>query len=323
MNKKLLKNFAISALALITLSGCGYRVNTNDTSSLQGFVQSNLNSKVNKQTTANFRDKLINGTKEKLESGANQLKEKGKEYLEDTKEYLKENIEEHTKLKNVTTASDQKVYDKLANVDWEPGTAPIVTVNKGKSTLSMSDWKAPKINYSKLDSLNRAGTAVAYLQGDSYGKSEGREGQVWKPTGFQNQPKTINGKKKYPYDRGHLIAYTLSFNFTSGGKYKKGEEGSLDNPKNLFTQTAYSNRTLLQRYEREVRDAIKSGEKVIYRVQPVFRGDELVARGLWAQAVSSKGTVNFNDYIHNVEPGFKIDFSTGKTRANAGMVIPK
>lgn len=60
------------------------------------------------------------------------------------------------------------------------------------------------------------------------------------------------------YNRGHLLAYTSSFNFDIDGKYKEGEIGSQDNPKNLATQTAFSNQKVQTYYEKLVRNAQKS-----------------------------------------------------------------
>lgn len=71
---------------------------------------------------------------------------------------------------------------------------------------------------------------------------------------------------------GHLLAYTSSFNFDKDGNYKEGTNGSLGNPKNLATQTAFSNQQVQNYYEKLVRDAQKiKGNKVIYQIVPVFR----------------------------------------------------
>jgi len=220
-----------------------------------------------------------------------------------------------------TAGNDKATYASLAKQTYQSGGAAAIKVNSGKSTLKSSLWKKSKIDYGNLDSLNRTTTDTAYLSKDNLGRSAGRTAQNWSPTGWHNQPITVNGKRVYPQNRGHLIAYTISFNLTQDGQYRSGEDGSLDNPKNLATQTAYSNQRTMQIYEDQVRTALEQGKKVIYRVTTVFRGNELMPRGYWSQAVSTDGSVNFNVYIWNVEPGVSFDYATGRGKADSNMQV--
>jgi DNA-entry nuclease len=53
---------------------------------------------------------------------------------------------------------------------------------------------------------------------------------------------------------------------------------------------------------------------VLYRVTPFYRGRELVPRGVEMEAwsVEDEGTgVCFHVFVHNVQPGIKIDYLTG------------
>ncbi|CAJ1229553.1 DNA/RNA non-specific endonuclease [Lactiplantibacillus xiangfangensis] len=220
-----------------------------------------------------------------------------------------------------TAGNQQQTYQQLAKMTYQSGGAAAIKVNSGKSTLKASQWKNSKIDYGNLDRLNRTTTDTAYLSKANLGRSAGRTAQTWSPTGWHNQPIKVNGKRVYPQNRGHLIAYTLSFNLTNTGKYRSGEDGSLDNPKNLATQTAYSNQKTMQIYEDQVRTAMEQGKKVIYKVTTVFRGDELMPRGYWSQAVSTDGSVNFNVYIWNVEPGVSFDYATGRGKADSTMQV--
>lgn len=77
----------------------------------------------------------------------------------------------------------------------------------------------------------------------------------------------------------------------------------------------------MQIYEDQVRTALEQGKKVIYRVTTVFRGNELMPRGYWSQAVSTDGSVNFNVYIWNVEPGVSFDYATGRGKADSTMQV--
>ena len=80
-------------------------------------------------------------------------------------------------------------------------------------------------------------------------------------------------------------------------------------------------------FENMVADYIKETDNhVMYRVTPVFEGENLVASGVLmeAESVEDHGEgVKFNVYVYNVQPGITIDYSTGKavlsdTDASAG-----
>ena len=220
-----------------------------------------------------------------------------------------------------TSGNGQQTAQQLAKLTYQSGKAAAIKVNNGKSTLAASQWKKSKIDYGNLDRLNRTTTDTAYLSKANLGRSAGRTAQTWSPTGWHNQPIKVNGKRVFPQNRGHLIAYTLTFNLNTNGKYEAGAAGRLDNPKNLATQTAYSNQKTMQIYEDQVRTALEQGKKVIYKVTTVFRGNELMPRGYWSQAISTDGSVNFNVYIWNVEPGVSFDYATGRGKADNRMQV--
>ncbi|MGL9969174.1 hypothetical protein IGI80_000030 [Enterococcus sp. DIV1420a] len=117
---------------------------------------------------------------------------------------------------------------------------------------------------------------TAYLDKRNLGRSEGRERQVWQPTGWHQ--KKVDGEAIV--NRGYLLASMSSFNFDIEGNFKEGEIGSQDNPKNLATQTAFSNQKVQTYYEKLVRDVQKiDRNKIIYQIVTVFRGNELMPRG--------------------------------------------
>ena len=72
----------------------------------------------------------------------------------------------------------------------------------------------------------------------------------------------------------------------------------------------------MQDYEEQVRDSIKAGHKVIYEVTPIFRGDELMARGVHVQAISDDKSLNFNAYLFNVSDNYTFDYATGRSTKN-------
>lgn len=53
-------------------------------------------------------------------------------------------------------------------------------------------------------------------------------------------------------------------------------------------------------------------DHVRYQVQPIFLGNELVARGvhMQAQSVETKG-ISYNVYIYNIQAGVKINYTSG------------
>lgn len=191
-------------------------------------------------------------------------------------------------------------------------------IDFGESTIEW-DWSSSEeehILYGNLDKLGRVNGAVAYLSPRNLmTSSKNRTRQTWKPTGWHNQKKNINGKRVHPQARGHLIAYSLTKGISDQtGQYFKGNtDGSEDNPRNLFTQTQYTNNGIMKEYENKVRDALKEGHLVMYEVTPIFMGEELMARGVHMQAITDSGNTLFNVYFANEYPGLEIDYMTGRS----------
>ncbi|ANZ58390.1 DNA-entry nuclease [Fructilactobacillus lindneri] len=214
-------------------------------------------------------------------------------------------------------------YQSLQKKQYQPGSQAYDVLNKDNpETIQKINYDTSKINFSNLDHLNRARTATAYLTKDNLGHSDGRAPQVFKPTGWYNQPKKVNGKKVFPVNRGHLIAYSCSFNLNNDGQPDPGQKGSIDNPKNLFTQTAFSNQKVMTINEQMVRNALEKNKKVIYQVTPVYVGDDLMAQGLWVQAASTDGSMHFDRYLYNVQPGLNFDYATGRSNVDPSTQVP-
>ena len=69
-------------------------------------------------------------------------------------------------------------------------------------------------------------------------------------------------------------------------------------------------------FENEVDDYIEDNPEnhVLYRVTPMFKGDNLVARGVLIEAYSVEDEgegVEFCVFCYNVQPGIKIKYSNG------------
>ncbi len=210
----------------------------------------------------------------------------------------------------------QKEYMKLASMEYKSGENAAIFVNANNSTLNKS-WKKNRIYYQNLDRFNRTSSSVtAFLDQNNIVKHSNRTRQIWRPTGWHS-----NRPGAEIYNRGHLIAYSLSGGINKFGIYTGRNNGDLNNPKNLFTQTAFANQRVQTYYEGQVREALRSGQKVIYQATPIFRGNEKMARGVNLQVTSIDGMLNYNVYIYNVQPGYRFDYSTGRAIKDNSMQV--
>lgn len=210
-------------------------------------------------------------------------------------------------------------YQKLANLNFQSGAKAFVYVNNSRSTLIKNAWKTNKVIYSNLDSLNRTSKSnTAFLEPKNVANDSLRVRQFVNPTAWHYNSR--NGVQIY--NRGHLIAYSVSAGIDQNGQYNPANQsGDQNNPKNLFTQTAFTNQKIQTIFESKVRNALKSGNKVIYQATPIFRDNELMARGINLQAVAVNGNLDFNVYIFNVQPDFTFDYTTGRAKIDRNMQV--
>ena len=228
-------------------------------------------------------------------------------------------------VKNATTADtnygglSSADYQKLANLDFKSGDKAYVCVNNNKSTLIKNAWKVNKVIYSNLDNLNRTSHSnTAFLDPRNVANDSLRVRQFINPTAWHSNRE--NGTQIY--NRGHLIAYSVSAGIDQDGNYNPdNQSGDQNNPKNLFTQTAFSNQKIQTIFEGKVRNALKQGNKVIFQATPIFRGNELMARGINLQAISLNNNLDFNVYIYNVQPDYVFDYNNGRAKIDRNMVV--
>ena len=228
-------------------------------------------------------------------------------------------------VKNATTADtnygglSSTDYQKLANLDFKSGDKAYVYVNNNKSTLIKNAWKVNKVIYSNLDNLNRTSHSnTAFLEPRNVANDSLRVRQFINPTAWHSNRE--NGTQIY--NRGHLIAYSVSAGIDQNGNYNpNNQSGDQNNPKNLFTQTAFSNQKIQTIFEGKVRNALKQGNKVIFQATPIFRGNELMARGIDLQAISLNNNLDFNVYIYNVQPDYVFDYNNGRAKIDRNMVV--
>lgn len=203
-------------------------------------------------------------------------------------------VDEHSNQK-----TQQADNTNLANLDYN-GTQEII-VNNNDPNFSQEDlstvngaWQ----KYGDLDNLNRV-TAANALLNVSLMPSAKREPLHWNPTGWHN--KRISGG--WLYNRSHLIGYQLT--------------GQNNNPKNLMTGTRSLNSPEMLAHEMDIAYYLKqsSSHYIRYRVTPVFRGNELLPRGVQMEAQSvGDNSVHFNVYIFNVQDGVTLNYSDGTSQ---------
>ena len=156
--------------------------------------------------------------------------------------------------------------------------------------------------YSPLDLLGRCGTAYACVGLETMPTEDRESISQVKPSGWQTaeySTSLVDGG--YLYNRCHLIGFQLT--------------GENANQENLITGTRYLNVEGMLPFENLVADYVKeTGNHVLYRVTPVFSGQELVARGVELEALSVEDGgegVCFHVYCYNNQPGIEIDYATG------------
>ena len=158
--------------------------------------------------------------------------------------------------------------------------------------------------YSTLDAMGRCDVTMASVAQDLMPTENRGSISSVKPTGWINK-RYNNVPGGYIYNRCHLIGFQLT--------------GENANKRNLITGTRYLNVEGMLPYENMVDDYIDyTGNHVMYRVTPVFTGDNLVADGVLMEAYSvednGKG-IQFCVYCYNVQPNINIDYATGESWA--------
>lgn len=155
-------------------------------------------------------------------------------------------------------------------------------------------------NYSELDALGRCGVAYANVCLETMPTEKRGSISEVKPTGWHSV-KYDNVDGKSLYNRSHLIGYQLT--------------AENANQQNLITGTRYLNVDGMLPFENMVADYVKETDNhVLYRVMPIFTGDNLVADGVLMEgySVEDEGDgICFCVYAYNVQPGITIDYATG------------
>ena len=191
--------------------------------------------------------------------------------------------------------------DSLSEIPPYSG-SPYISVNGGTPYFTQEEITDRSYEfYSELDHLGRCGVTMASLGRDLMPTEKRESIQEVRPTGWvQNQYDWVDGKALY--NRCHLIGFQLA--------------GENANEKNLITGTRSMNIHGMLPFENMVADYIKETENhVMYRVTPLFQGDNLVAHGVLMEGLSVEDRgegITFCVFAYNAEPGVTIDYETGE-----------
>ena len=190
----------------------------------------------------------------------------------------------------VMTPGEDLSWDDIPEFSGEPyveinGNIPTFTKEE-EELLSSPGYEF----YSALDMLGRCGYAEACVGPETMPEGEER-GEIWTvhPSGW---------KSGQGWERCHLIGWALT------------AENANDH--NLVTGTHYMNVDGMLPFEIEVAEAGDKGRHTMYRVTPIYNGQELVARGVHMMAKSVEDdSVSYNIFVYNVDPGKTVDYFTG------------
>ena len=205
---------------------------------------------------------------------------------------------------NVTTKVNNNI-DEVITLDNIPkySGSPYVVINNNEPYFTDSDITTKSFEkYSNLDSLGRCGVAFASVGIDIMPTTKRESIGMIKPSGWHTVKYDIV-EGKYLYNRCHLIGYQLT--------------GENANEKNLITCTRYMNNVGMLYFEDLVAEYVKETKNhVLYRVTPIYDGNNLVASGVLMEGYSVEDNgegIKFNVYVFNVQKGIVIDYETGNS----------
>lgn len=219
-------------------------------------------------------------------------------HYEEIEQFINDNIIEIKKEKNIPVLS----YD-ISKIPPYSGD-PYIIIDDNIPNFTEEDYiKNSFETYSELDSLGRCGVAYANIGKELMPTEERGSIGMIKPSGWQTVKYDIV-EGKYLYNRCHLIGYQLT--------------GENANSKNLITCTRYMNTVGMLEFENKVATYIKeTGNHVLYRVNPIFDSDNLLALGVEMEAYSVEDQgegIKFHVFVYNVQKGIEINYQNGESK---------
>lgn len=253
----------------------------------QNYRKKVLQNTVNKVFAFGLVDNWLGITSDKCESFSALLY-----YSHILADYLADNP---TETEAVVKGKEVSAYAGQAYIEIN-GNMPSFTSSEKKNTTSF-------VQFSQLDSLGRAGVAFANIGPDILDAVGARNSMTGiQPTGwsFNKYEGIVNSQPAYLYNRCHLLAHSL---------------GGVEEMINLVTGTRYMNESGMKPFEDKVAKYIEnSGNHVLYRATPIFKGDNKLCSGIQLEAYSIEDSgkgICFNVYCYNVQPGVHVNYVTG------------
>ena len=207
-----------------------------------------------------------------------------------------------TKSKTTYQSSNKTKFD-LSSIPKYSGQA-YVEVNNNVPYFTEDEYTTQSFErYSPLDKLGRCGPAFCNVGIDIMPTSKRERIGMIKPSGWHTvKYDSVDGK--YLYNRCHLIAFQLS--------------GENANERNLITGTRYMNAEVMNPFEIQVGNYVRETKNhVLYRVTPIFEGDNLLATGVLMEALSMEDNgegICFNVFCYNEQPGIIINHADGNSK---------
>lgn len=195
---------------------------------------------------------------------------------------------------------EKLILDNIMISDYESDLS--VEINSNKPFFSADQLTTESFEeYSSLDEYGRAGSAFACFCKDMMPTVERGDISSISPTGWQqNYYSEAVVETEYLMSRCHLLMRAV---------------GGDDSINNIIAGTSYFNKEGMLPYETQLLNLIKTQNiHVMYRVTPLFEGENLFAKGVLMEAMSveDQGTsLEFCVFVYNVQPGISIDYKTG------------
>lgn len=289
MSKKTKIIITVICLILVLVSGFSGGDSEDVTETTTGIAETTLENQITENETVDITD--------------NSVVEKTTEKSED-----KTTEKETQKVNKPDSVGDDSSKAVLSDIPEHSG-RPYVVINGNIPSFNKYELTTKGYEtYASLDSAGRCGGAVASCGREIMPAVNEERGSISavKPSGWvQAQYDCVSGK--YLYNRCHLIGWQLS--------------AENANKRNLITGTRYMNTEGMLPFENMVADYIReTNNHVAYRVTPIYDGSDLVARGVQMEAYSVEDSgegICFNVFCYNVQPGVKIDYSTGRSWADS------
>lgn len=192
-------------------------------------------------------------------------------------------------------------------------------VNGNRPFIADSDLSRKTfIRLSDKDSLGRPQAAYACLSRETMPETKRESIGMVKPAGWHtyNMPelKRLGSDSNYLYNRCHLIGFQLS--------------GLNADNRNLITGTRQLNTSNdvegdgMLKWENATADYMRrTGNRVMYRVTPVYQGNSLLCDGVLmeARSVGDSG-LSFCVFVYNEQHGVSISHATGEAKLNGGSL---